>query len=130
MSATATIAAAPPQHMRALEVANRVRLARAETKRRVAEGELTVAEVVMSRPWETESMTISDLLLAQRRWGTARCRKFLATLPMSETKTLSSMTERQRVALAAMLSAKARSQELESPLAFRGFVGVPQPATM
>ncbi len=45
MEATATAPA--PQHMRALAQANRVRLARAELKRQVAEGEATVAEIVL-----------------------------------------------------------------------------------
>ena len=46
-----TSAIAPaPQHMRALEQANRVRLARAELKRQVAEGEATVAEIVLELP--------------------------------------------------------------------------------
>jgi hypothetical protein len=117
MSATATIAAAPPQHMRALEVANRVRLARAALKRSVENGDVMASEVITSCPWEAESMTVADLLLAQRRWGRTRCRKFLAAMPMSETKTIGSMTDRQRTALAAMLSAKANAQELpESPL--------------
>ncbi len=101
MDATATAPAA--QHMRALEQANRVRLARAELKRQVAEGETSVADVVLSSPWEAESMTISDLLMSQHRWGRTRCRRFLASIPMSETKTVGTMTERQRRALAAML---------------------------
>ena len=102
MSATATAPAA--QHMRALAQANRVRLARAELKRQVAEGEASVADVVLSCPWEAESMTISDLLMSQHRWGRTRCRRFLTSIPMSETKTIGSMTERQRNALAGMLA--------------------------
>jgi len=102
MSATATAPAA--QHMRALAQANRVRLARAELKRQVAEGETSVADVVLSCPWEAESMTISDLLMSQHRWGRTRCRRFLASIPMSETKTVGSMTDRQRHALARMLA--------------------------
>jgi hypothetical protein len=101
MDATATAPAA--QHMRALAQANRVRLARAELKRQVAEGETSVADVVLSCPWEADSMAISDLLMSQHRWGRTRCRRFLASLPMSETKTVGSMTERQRRALAAEL---------------------------
>jgi hypothetical protein len=102
MSATATAPAA--QHMRALAQANRVRLARAELKRQVAEGEASVADVVLSCPWEAESMAISDLLMSQHRWGRTRCRRFLTSIPMSETKTIGSMTERQRNALAGMLA--------------------------
>jgi hypothetical protein len=52
---------------------------------------------------EAESMPIADLLGSQRRWGTTRCRKFLAAIPMSETKTIGSMTERQRRELAMRL---------------------------
>jgi hypothetical protein len=105
MNATATIAPAGPQHMRALERANQVRLARAELKRRVASGEIGVAEVILDCPWEADSMAVADLLMSQRRWGQTRCRKFLAQIPMSEQKTVGSMTERQRRTLAAMLSA-------------------------
>jgi hypothetical protein len=101
MDATATAPAA--QHMRALARANRVRLARAELKRQVADGETSVADVVLSCPWEAESMTISDLLMSQHRWGRTRCRRFLGSIPMSETKTVGSMTDRQRRALAAVL---------------------------
>ena len=75
MDATATAPA--PQHMRALEQANRVRLARAELKRQVAEGEVTAAEVVVACPWEAESMSIADLLMSQHRWGRTRCHRFL-----------------------------------------------------
>jgi hypothetical protein len=105
MNATATIAPAGPQHMRALERANKVRLARAELKRRIAGGELGVAEVILDCPWEAHSMAVADLLMSQRRWGHTRCRKFLAQIPMSEQKTIGSMTERQRRTLAAMLTA-------------------------
>ena len=104
MNATATVAPAGPQYMRALERANQVRLARAELKRRVAMGEIDVAEVIMDCPWEAESMAVGDLLMSQRRWGQTRCRKFLAQVPMSEKKTIGSMTDRQRRTLAAMLS--------------------------
>ena len=104
MNATATIAPAGPQHMRALQRANEVRLARARLKRRVAFGEIDVAGVIVDCPWEAQSMAVADLLMSQRRWGQTRCHKLLARLPMSEQKTVGSMTDRQRHALAAMLS--------------------------
>jgi hypothetical protein len=89
--------------MQALAQANRVRLARAELKRLVAEGDAAVAEVVLNCPWEAESMTIADLLMSQHRWGRSRCRRFLLSIPMTETKTIGSMTERQRRELASRL---------------------------
>jgi hypothetical protein len=99
--------AGPAQHLRALEHANRVRLARAELKRRVAAGEISAAEVVLDSPWHADSMSISELLMAQRRWGRARCRRLLLSLGIPENKQLGTLTERQRRILAAMLNAKA-----------------------
>jgi hypothetical protein len=99
----ATIAPAP-QHMQALRRANEVRLARAELKRRVGHGTLLVREVVLECPWEAASMTVLELLLSQRRWGTTRCGKFLAQLGMPESKTVGAMTERQRTLLVAAMS--------------------------
>ena len=110
MNATATVAPAGPQYMRALERANKVRLARADLKRRVSTGELNVSEVILDCPWEAESMAVADLLMSQRRWGQTRCRKFLSQIPMSEKKTIGSMTDRQRRTLAAMLTATQRGR--------------------
>ncbi|MDQ6810984.1 MAG: hypothetical protein M3Z95_03675 [Actinomycetota bacterium] len=111
MNAIATIAPAGPQnarpqHLRALERANEVRLARAVIKRRVAFGELDVAEVIVHCPSAAHSMPLADLLMSQRRWGRTRCNRFLAELPMSENKTVGSMTDRQRRVLAATLSSR------------------------
>jgi hypothetical protein len=89
--------------MQALRRANEVRLARAELKRSVAEGSTTVGAIILACPWEAASMTISELLLSQRRWGATRCSRFLASIAMTETKTVGSMTDRQRRALAAMV---------------------------
>jgi hypothetical protein len=110
MNATATVTPAGPQHMRALERANQVRLARAELKRRVADGEVDVAEVILDCPWEARSMAISDLLMSQRRWGQTRCRKFLAQIPLSENKTVGSLTERQSRRLAELLESGERGR--------------------
>jgi hypothetical protein len=105
MGDTATVDAAP-QHLRALEQANRVRLARAELKRRVALQQTSVVEVILDCPWQAESMSISDLLMSQRRWGRARCRRLLVSLGIPENKQIGTFTERQRSALAAGLSAR------------------------
>ncbi|MEA2421556.1 MAG: hypothetical protein QOF55_655 [Thermoleophilaceae bacterium] len=105
MGDTATSDAAP-QHLKALQQANRVRLARAELKRLVAAEETSAAEVVLRCPWEAESMELSDLLMSQRRWGRARCRRLLLGLGLPENKQIGTLTARQRGALVAVLSAK------------------------
>ena len=110
MNATAMIDAPAPQHLKALERANRVRLARADLKRRVEAGEVSVAEVILECPWEAETMAVADLLMAQRRWGQTRCRRFLAQIPLPENKQIGTMTERQRNALAQLLSQSERGR--------------------
>ena len=106
MGKSATFDAGQEQHLQALEYANRVRLARARMKRRIAAGELSAAEVILSCPWQAHSMSISDLLMSQKRWGRARCRRLLVSLGVPENKQVGTLTERQRLALAAVLTAK------------------------
>lgn len=95
------------QHMRAYALANQTRLERATLKHRVAAGDLAAADVVLAPPPEAEAMTIANLLMAQHRWGRTRMRRFVATVPVLETKTLGSMTDRQRRVIAAQLRGEA-----------------------
>jgi hypothetical protein len=88
-----------PQHLMALQRANEVRLARAALKRRISSGEVEVAEVILTCPPEVEGMSVSDLLMSQRRWGRTRCRKFLADIFILENKRIGKLTARQRHAL-------------------------------
>src|SRR4051794_10363370 len=124
MTATATIARAP-QHLRPLGRPNRVRLARAELKLTVAAGPQSAADIVLACPPEAEGMAIADLLMSQKRWGRTRCRKFLAAIPLSENKTIGSMTDRQRNACAAQLPESARlPREAPAPAPHLHLVGV------
>jgi hypothetical protein len=55
-------------------------------------------------------MPLGILLMSQPHWGANRTRKLLATLCVPERKTVGSLTERQRGALAAMLSPLRRAE--------------------
>ena len=94
-----------PQRLRALEQANRVRLARAALKRRLAAAELDAGEVVAATPQEAAGMALGELLMSQRRCGSARCRRLLSPLGLSERKALGTLTERQRRLLLGALAA-------------------------
>jgi hypothetical protein len=103
-----------PQRLRALERANQIRLARAELKRRIAEGDISAAEVILDPPSAAISWEVSELLMSQRRWGSSRCRKFLLRNQISETKPVGALTERQRRLLADQLICRvAEVDELE-----------------
>lgn len=106
MEAATTAVPHAPQHMQALAHANRIRLARAALKRSVRSGEADAAEVVRDCPFEVETMTVSELLRAQQRWGRTRARKFLSSLAMNENRQLGRLTDRQRQLLARELERK------------------------
>ncbi len=91
------------QMMNALGKANAVRLARAGLKRRVLDGTTTAAAVILNPPPEAETMTIAELLSAQRQQGPQRVAAFLADLDLREGKLVGSLTDRQRRQLARAL---------------------------
>jgi hypothetical protein len=76
----------------------------------LAFGTIDAADAIIYCPWEAHSMAVADLLMSQRHWGEKRCRKLLAQLPISERKTVGSMTDRQRRMLASMLASPERSR--------------------
>lgn len=98
------------QCMEALARANEVRLARAVLKRDVCAGRRAVTDVIIESPWEANSMSLSELLCSQRRWGRARSRKLLSSAALSEGKKVGSLTERQRRILVGALEAKLASR--------------------
>ena len=96
--------------MQALARANRVRLARAELKRSIARGDVDASDRRRECPWETESMTLAELLTSQRRWGRTRARKFLLGVALNENKRLGTLTARQRALLCHRHSARRASR--------------------
>jgi hypothetical protein len=104
-------AAMMPQHLEALEKAQRIRLAIAALKRDVAAGRLTVAEA-LEDPRSRGRFPISDLLMAQPRWGRARARRALleascaggALLLIPEAKRVDELTPGQRERIVAVLA--------------------------
>jgi hypothetical protein len=112
MTQFATIPQAP-QRLQALERANEIRLARAALKRRIAGGDLSVVDVILSSPKAAESWSVSDLLISQRRWGNERSRKFLKRNEINELRTVGMLTQRQRNLLVTQLEAAAGPRSLE-----------------
>lgn len=94
------------QRLLALERANRVRLTRAALKRRLRAGEVVAADAILRSSRDTDTMTVAELLLSQRGWGPRRAAKMMRSVSLSESKTLGSLTERQRLTLAAVLSSR------------------------
>ena len=82
-------------------------------KRRVKAGGLAVAEVVLTSPWQTRTMSVGELLMSQRGWGRVRTRRLLLSLAVPENKEIATLSERQRLAIAAVLTAGATGPNSE-----------------
>jgi hypothetical protein len=99
------------QRLDALARANRMRVARANLKRRIASGDVSCADLLLRPTWEIQSMPVAALLASQRYWGKYRARQFLRSIQLSELKSIGAMTERQRLtAVAALRSSRSRGQ--------------------
>lgn len=83
-----------PQHMKALEEGNRIRSLRAEMKRDITAGNITVPDV-LENP-DVATMTLGELLAAQHHWGPRRTARFQAAIGATVTKRVGTLTERQR----------------------------------
>lgn len=98
------VPSANPQPLRALELANHVRRTRSNLKTRVANGQLAAAEIIATCPPEVAGMSIAQLLASQRGWGETRSRAFLRQVDVREDKSIGSLTDRQRRAVASSLA--------------------------
>jgi hypothetical protein len=67
---------------------------------------LAAAEVVLTSPWQTQTMSVAELLMSQRGWGRVRAHRLLLSLAVPENKQIGTLTERQRLAIAAVLTAR------------------------
>lgn len=104
MTTTATVPQ-QPQRLVALERANQVRLARAELKRRIADGDVSAGQIILACPQEASRWPVAALLMSQPHWGSKRCRRFLEQNQIGELKPVGELTERQKHMLAGQLSA-------------------------
>ena len=88
MGNSATVDAGQEQHLRALEYANRVRLARARMKRRIAAGELTEGYAAIASAWRwAREHGVTDLPLLGALhavvWEGARVGETMARLTLA-----------------------------------------------
>lgn len=103
------------QTIQALQQANRARRARSVLKRQVADGQLGPAEVILTCPSEVASMPVGQLLRCQPGWGAVRSRALLARVAVREDKSIGSLTDRQRHALASQLTQTTARAQLDLP---------------
>lgn len=91
------------QRMDALENANEIRSYRANLKREIKAGRVSIVSLLVEPPEEIETMKIFDLLLVVPKMGRVKVNKLLMQCRISPSKTVGGMSERQRDEVVTML---------------------------
>tara|TARA_B100000686_G_C16090852_1_gene618505 strand:+ start:187 stop:516 length:330 start_codon:yes stop_codon:yes gene_type:complete len=91
------------QRMEALRRANEVRVRRAQLKKELKAGVISVAEVLNDPPEYVDTAKVFDLLLATPKFGNVKAARFLKSCRISQSKTVKGLSERQRAELVLLL---------------------------
>lgn len=102
MPPTSTLA--PPdrslqQRLTALSRANEIRARRAQLKRDLKGGQKSILPLLLDPPDWVESARIYELMLALPKFGRVKASKALNQVHCSPSKTISGLSDRQRVEL-------------------------------
>jgi hypothetical protein len=89
--------------MDALERANKIRTARAQLKRDLKAGKVSIHQLLLQPPAYLETAKVFDMLLAVPKYGRVKANKVLVQCRISPSKTIGGLSERQRTELVSML---------------------------
>jgi hypothetical protein len=87
----------------ALDEANRVRFARASTKRALKSGDLDIYDLLMDPTEEQKGAKVEEMLLAMRGMGRIKVTRIMREASVSRSKTLVGLTHGQRDRLIGVL---------------------------
>ncbi len=96
------------QRMEALERANLIRSQRAQLKRDLRGGKVTIDGLLESPPEYLETAKVFDLLLAVPKYGRVKANKVLQQIRISPSKTVGGLSDRQRGELVVLLRSRSR----------------------
>ncbi len=100
--------------MDALARANQIRIKRAQLKRDLKAGRLSIHSLLLNPPEYVETAKVFDMLLAVPKYGRVKVNKILAHCRIAPSKTIGGLSERQRSELISLLTAR---QPLPPPAA-------------
>ena len=89
--------------MDALQRANEIRTRRAQLKRDLKAGRVSIHELLLDPPEYVETAKVFDMLLAVPKYGRVKVNKILQQCRISPSKTIGGLSERQRAELVGML---------------------------
>jgi hypothetical protein len=91
------------QRMDALARANLIRTERAQLKRDLKSGRLSIHTLLLKPPEYVETAKVFDMLLAVPKYGRVKVNKILAHCRISPSKTIGGLSDRQRSELVSLL---------------------------
>jgi hypothetical protein len=91
------------QRMDALQRANDIRTRRAQLKRDLKAGRVSIHALLTDPPEYLETAKVFDMLLAVPKYGRVKVNKILQTCRISPSKTIGGLSERQRTELVSLL---------------------------
>ena len=89
--------------MDALARANQIRIKRAQLKRDLKSGRLSIHSLLLDPPEYVETAKVFDMLLAVPKYGRVKVNKVLQLCRISPSKTIGGLSQRQRTELVSML---------------------------
>ena len=87
------------QRMDALRRANDIRVRRAQLKRDLKDGRVSVDAVLSNPPDYVETAKVFDILMAVPKFGRVKAARFLNQCRISQSKTVGGLSDRQRAEL-------------------------------
>jgi hypothetical protein len=91
------------QRMDALGKANAIRTRRAQLKRDLKAGRMSIHKLLLAPPEWVETAKVFDMLLAVPKYGRVKANKVLNQCRISPSKTIGGLSERQRTELVQLL---------------------------
>jgi hypothetical protein len=91
------------QRMDALTKANEIRTARAQLKRDLKAGRISIQKLILDPPEYLETAKVFDMMLAVPKYGRVKVNKILQTCRISPSKTIGGLSDRQRAELVGLL---------------------------
>ncbi|HSD77911.1 MAG TPA: integration host factor, actinobacterial type [Solirubrobacteraceae bacterium] len=91
------------QRMDALQRANQIRTRRAQLKRDLKAGRVSIHTLLLTPPEFLATAKVFDMLLAVPKYGRVKANKVLQQCRISPSKTIGGLSERQRNELVSLL---------------------------
>jgi len=89
--------------MEALQRANDIRTRRAQLKRDLKGGRVSIHDLLLRPPEYLETAKVFDMMLAVPKYGRVKVNKILQQCRISPSKTIGGLSERQRTELVSLL---------------------------